>query len=176
MTLVVLLVLCLKGRSTGHHQQGEVDVSTEQAKAEYLAGSPFWAAELIAQLEGLASGAALLWATESVIELAKEAAPTYKDKFLDCVRELSSVTDEAAAGLMERADAIWSEGQDPFHKALSHLFAAKSKLLRGDGRFYRTHLVKALMFLGTDEHCRRTSATTPLTLFDKHMRANKRDD
>lgn len=147
-------------------------MSTEQAKTDYLADSPFWAAELIAQLEALAPGRAFLWATESVIELAKEVAPTHKDDFLDRVRELPSITDEAAAtGLMENADAIWNEDQDAFHKAVSHLLAAKAKLLQGDQRFYKTHLVKALMFLGTDEHCRRTSAKTPLALFDSYTQA-----
>ncbi len=170
MIPVVFIARFSRDRLTVHLPLKEINMSTEKAKAEYLADSPFWAAELIGQLERIAPGSALLWATDSVIGLLKEVAPRDKEKFSDWIRNLSFVTEKAAASsLMEKADGIWLEGQDSFHMAISHLFAAKARLLEGDQGFYRTHLVKAFMFLGNHEHCRRTSATTPLALFNRYM-------
>lgn len=144
-------------------------MSTAQAMAAYLADDPFWAAELIAQLEELSVGTALEWATNTFVALVKAEGPPYKENLLSWIEQLPLVSEEAIAAEPDKLDTIWYENEDAFHKALSHLFAAKGRLLRQERGAYRYHLVTALRFLGNDASCRQTAASVPFSLLDKYI-------
>ena len=135
-----------------------------------MAGSAFWAEGLLAHLEKLAPGTGFSWVADCIINAVEKADPPYAEKVSGWVRKLVLAADDAiVTDLLKDIEAIWYERDNQLNKAVSHLFAAKTKLLQGDDPFYKYHLLKSMMFLGSDEYCRRSAATIPLALFDRYV-------
>jgi len=144
-------------------------VSSDEARAEYLAENDFWGAGLINELESLMPGIAAAWAADAVAALVGEAQPSRKSMFIRWARDVSSATDASAVdNLSEEVETVWFEDEADTNKAMSKVIAAKVFFLRGWISSYKTELVMALRILGNNEHCRRTSAAIPLSLFDTY--------
>lgn len=147
--------------------------AAHSAKTDYQSGSAFWAAGLLAHLEEADSGTGLSWVADSIIQVAREADPKYAGTISDWAQKLLLATNDTfVEGLVRDVENIWYERDNPLNRAVSHLFAAKVKLLQGDEPFYKYHLMKSMMFLGEHEFCRQSAAFIPLDLFARYAQAN----
>ena len=147
----------------------------DRARADYLSGSAFWSEVPLAALEAIGTGTGMSWAVDCIVAMAETSEAGGKHRFSELTAELSEANAAAdASKLLERGDFIWSEGTEPLQQAMSHLFAAKARLLQGNNGFYRYHLVTSMMFLGNEKHCRESAAAIPFALLGRYLKAKKR--
>jgi CII-binding regulator of phage lambda lysogenization HflD len=141
----------------------------EEAKKKYLEGQPYWAADLMVELENKQEGKSLEWAVECMTALVENTSSPNQAQLLTWLSDLLLQSKEDSveqSALRELSDRIWHDQRDLFHTAIAHLYAALAHLFEKNISRYRTSLVWAMDVMGGHDYYRRTSVAMPLALFE----------
>jgi hypothetical protein len=141
----------------------------EHTRKQYLENEPYWAANLMVELEKKERGKTMDWAIDSMMALVRNTAPSDQAQLLTWLSDLSSLCKDVIAdssSLREESQRIWHEKRDIFHTAIAHLYAALAYLWEQNISCYRTSVVTAMRVMGDHEYYRWTSLAVPLTLFE----------
>ena len=122
-------------------------------RERFRSADPFWASNLIASLEDDDLGSAFTWVS-SVI--ANTADSTCDEALSRLLIKVACLAFDDLNDIDSIALAIWSTRESDAYKATSHLCIAKAHLLSDNQPMYRTHLIKAMMFIGNE--IRKTDA------------------
>ena len=121
----------------------------QSARTKHVDKDPYWAADLMFELETRKEGLSINWLVEALRRCITSCAEPDQTQLCNWLNEIQSLRNGTNPELiLDKGQEIWQCKRDEFHTAVGHLFGAIAHKVAGDDRAYRTSIIRVARVLG----------------------------